>query len=103
MPLKEDIEHEPVLVHSPSKPVSNTIHSRTHLVEMPPGTPSGFPVAEIFSEERCEFDRPFAQGFVPDLNAALMEQFLYVPVTQRKAVVELLWACWMMTMVKRWR
>jgi len=45
MPLKEDVEHEPVLIHGPPKPVSNAINIRTHLVEMPPGTPSGFPVA----------------------------------------------------------
>jgi len=44
MPLKEDIEYAPVLVHGPPKPVSNTLHSRTHLVEMPPETPLGFPV-----------------------------------------------------------
>jgi hypothetical protein len=51
MPLKEDIEHEPEVVHGPPKPVSNAVHARTHLVEMPPGTPSGFPVAQVFSEE----------------------------------------------------
>ena len=56
MPLEEDIEHEPVRIHGPPKPVSNAIHSRTHLVEMPPGTPSGFPVAQVFSEEGSELD-----------------------------------------------
>jgi len=45
MPLKEDVEHEAVLIHGPPKPVSNAIDIRTDLVEMPPGTPSGFLVA----------------------------------------------------------
>ena len=45
MPLEENVEHKTVLVHGPPKPVSNAVHTRTHLVEMPPGTPSGFPVA----------------------------------------------------------
>jgi hypothetical protein len=55
---------------------------------MPPGTPSGFPVAQVFSEEGAELDAPFAQGFVTDLNAALVQQFLYVAASQEKAVVE---------------
>ncbi len=50
MPLKENVEHEPVFVHGPPKPVSNAINARTHLVEMPPGTPAGFPVAQVLSE-----------------------------------------------------
>ena len=41
MPLEENVEHESVLVHGPPKPVSNTVHSRTDLVEMPSGTPLG--------------------------------------------------------------
>jgi len=45
VPLEENVEHEPVLVHGPPKPVSYAFHARTHLVEMPPGTPSGFPMA----------------------------------------------------------
>ena len=55
---------------------------------MPPGTPTGFPVAQVFSEERSEFNAPFAQRLVADLNAALVQQFLNVSVAQRKAVVE---------------
>ena len=81
MPLKEDVEHETVLVHGPPKPVSNAIHGRTHLVEMPSGTPSGFPMAQFFGEERSELYAPFAEGFMADLNAALVQQFLHVSVT----------------------
>ena len=44
MSLKENDEHGFVLVHSPPKPVGNPIYARTHLVQMPPRTPSGFPV-----------------------------------------------------------
>ena len=36
-----------------------------------------------------------------DLNAALVQQFLDVSITEGKAVVEPLWACWMMVMGKR--
>ena len=56
MPLKEDVEHETVLVYCSPQPMSDAIHARTHLVEMPPGTPSGFPVAQVFSDEGSELD-----------------------------------------------
>jgi hypothetical protein len=86
--LKQDVEHETVLVHGPPKPVSNAIDARTHLVQMPPGTPTGFPVAQIRREEGAELDTPFTEGLMTHLNAALVEQFLHVSVAQGKAVVE---------------
>ena len=48
--LEENFEHEAVLVHRSPEPVSDAIDARTHLVQMPPGTPSGFPVAQAFCE-----------------------------------------------------
>jgi len=66
----------------------DAINARTHFVEMPPGTPTGFPVAQVFREEGSELDTPFAQGFMTLLNTALVEQFLNVSVTQQKAVIE---------------
>ena len=45
MPLKENVENEAVLVHSSPQPMTDAIDTRTDLVQMPPGTPSGFPVA----------------------------------------------------------
>lgn len=51
------------------------------LVEMPPRTPAGFAVAQFFGEERRKLDIPLPQGFVADLDAALVEQL------DRKSVV----------------
>jgi hypothetical protein len=82
--LKENVEYEVVLVHSPPKPVSDVVNARTHLVEMPPGTPTGFPVAQVFSEEGSELDAPLAQGFVTDHDAAPVEQFLDLPVAAKR-------------------
>ena len=73
MPLEENVEHEPVLVHGPPKPISNAVHACTPLVEMPPGTPTGFPVTQVFSEEGSELDAPLAEGLMTHLNAALLE------------------------------
>ena len=55
---------------------------------MPPGTSAGFPVAKLFGEEGRKLDTPFAQRLVTHLNAALMQQFLDIPVTQGKALVK---------------
>jgi len=68
--------------------VSNAIDTRTHFIERPPGTPTGFPVAKAFNEKSAELDAPLAEGLVADFNAALMEQLLYVPITQGKTVVK---------------
>jgi len=45
-------------------------------------------VAQVFGEEGSEFNAPFAEGFMADLNAALVEQFLDIAVTEGEAVVE---------------
>ena len=71
--MKEDIEHEPVLVHGSPEPMSDAIDARADLVYMPPGTPTGFPVAQVLSEERSELDTPLAEGLVADLNTTLVE------------------------------
>jgi len=60
----------------------------TDFVYVPPGTPSGFPVTQLFSDKRREVDVPLAQRVVPDLNAALLKQFLHIPVTEREAVLQ---------------
>jgi len=90
--LQQNFEHEAVLVHrSPAvkraqavkrgqprcsdqdarcsdqdEPMSDPINARTHLIQMPPGTPSGFPVAQSFSEQWTELDAPFAEGLVEE-------------------------------------
>ena len=71
--LEENIEHEPVLVHCSPEPVADAIDARTDLVHMPPGTPAGFLVTQVFRKQRPELDTPFAQGLMAHLNAALVE------------------------------
>jgi len=48
---------------------------------MPPGTPTGFLVAQVFCEEGSELDALLAEGFMTHLNTALVEQFLHLPIT----------------------
>jgi len=80
VPLEQDIQHEAVLVHRPPEPMSNAINGRTHFVQKPAGTPSGFPLTQTICQECAELDAPFAQGFVTHLDAALVQQFLNVAV-----------------------
>ncbi len=88
MPLEEDVEHEPVLVHCPPEPMSDPSNARPHLVEMPPGTPRLFPVTQAFDEKGAELDAPLAEGLVTDQGAALVKQRLHVSVIRWKAVVK---------------
>ena len=43
--LKEDVQHSSVFVHGPPQPLFNTAYVHAHFVKVPPGTPTGFPVA----------------------------------------------------------
>lgn len=88
MPLKENIEHETVLVDRSPQPMPDAIHRCAYLVQVPAGTPSGFPLAQFLRKERAEFDAPLAKSLVAHLDTALVEQFLNIPVTQWKAVVQ---------------
>ncbi|CAM3196209.1 hypothetical protein DESA109040_02130 [Deinococcus saxicola] len=88
MPLKENVEHEAVLVHRPPQPMPDAIHRRADLVQVPAETPAGFPLAQSFCEQGTEFHAPFAEGLMADLNAALVQQFLNISVAEREAVVQ---------------
>jgi len=68
--------------------VTDTADGGTDFVHMPPGTPTGFPVTQLFSDERREVDVPLTKRVVADLNTTLLKQFLHISVTERKAVVE---------------
>ena len=48
----------------------------------------GFKVAQVFGEGRSEFYAPFAEGLMADHNAALVQQFLNIPVTEGETVVQ---------------
>ena len=55
---------------------------------MPPRTPTGLPVAQFFCKQWTQLDAPFAESFMADLNAALVQQFLDISVAERKIVVQ---------------
>ena len=86
--LQQDVEYDPVLVHGSPEPVTDTADGSTDFVHVPPGTPTGFPVTQLFSDERREFDVPLAKRVVADLNTTLLKQFLHIPITEREAMVQ---------------
>ena len=69
------------------EPMSDAIDARTHLGEMPPVTPAGFPVTQSFYKQWTELDISLAQRLMADLDTALVQQFMDIPVTQGKALV----------------
>ncbi|BDP43353.1 hypothetical protein DAETH_33220 (plasmid) [Deinococcus aetherius] len=86
--LKQDVQHFPTFVHCPPQPVVDPADLDAHLVQMPPRTPTGFSMTQFLDEERREFDVPPSEGFVADLNTALVEQFLNVTLAEGEAVLE---------------
>ena len=86
MPLEEDVEHGPVLIDSPPEPIGYPTHDHVHFVQMPPGTPAGFPVTQVLCELVTEIDAPDADGFAGNLDATLEQQLLDVSIIQRISV-----------------
>ena len=86
--LKQDVQHSSIVIHRPPKPMLLSTDLDVDLVQIPSGTPTGFPMAKLPSEEGGELDVPLPQRFVPDLDAALVEQFLNVPLAEWEAVVQ---------------
>ena len=72
--LEQNALHVAMLVHSPPCPVSDAIDAHTHLVQMPAGTPPGFPIAQIFREEGSEFDTTGLLGKVSARHADRMQR-----------------------------
>lgn len=103
VPLKQKIEHKPMLVDGPPQPVANPVHCRAGLDQKPAGTPAGVPVTQASCEARAELDGPFAEGCVTDFHTALVQPCLDVSVAKREAVIEPIWACWIIVIGKRWR
>jgi hypothetical protein len=86
--LQKNVQHRAGVIDSPPQPVFLTTDLGAYLIQVPSGTLPGFPVTELFGEERRELDIPLAEGFVTDDNAALVQQFLNIALAQGKPVVE---------------
>jgi len=86
--LQEDVQHRSEFVDCPPQPVFPATDLDAHLIQEPSGTPPGFPMAQLLSEQRCELDVPLAEGLVTDNNATLVQQFLDITLTEGKPVVE---------------
>ena len=86
--LKEDVEHASMFINRPPQPVFDPANDNMHFIQMPSGTPSGFPMAQFLSQERSEFDVPLTKGFVTDMNPSLVKQLLNVTLAEWKPVIE---------------
>ena len=58
--LKKNVEHSSLFIHRPPKPVYDTPDDNAHFIQMPAGTTSGFPLAQLLREEWGKFDVPLA-------------------------------------------
>lgn len=86
--LKENVQDYAVSIDRPPQPMSNAAHVHVHFVEMPPGTPSGFPVAEALGKLITELDAPRADGFTSHAYTPFQQEFFNISVAQREPVIE---------------
>jgi len=86
--LQKEIQHCARVIDGALEPEVLATDLDADLIQKPPGTPPGFPVTQLFSDERREFDVPLAKRVVADLNTTFLKQVLHISVTERKAMVE---------------
>jgi transposase InsO family protein len=90
-----------MFIDGPPEPVFDPANVHAHFVELPLGTPAGFPVAQTLREELTEFDAPGANGFAEewrprerpfttmgDGDAPFQQQFFDIPIAQGEAVIQ---------------
>ena len=65
----------------------DTLDLHAHLVQVPAGTTSWFPLPQFLGDGGAEFLTPIADSFMTDLNSALEKEFFNVTVTEREAVI----------------
>lgn len=85
--LKEDVQHHAVLQGGSPQPVVDASDIHMHVVEMPPRTPTGFPVAQALGEQVTEGDAPGADRFPGHADPTFQQQFFDIPVAQREPVI----------------
>ena len=86
--LEKYVEHSARIVHRSPQPMFDPTDDNVHFIQMPPGTPSGFPVAQLLGQQWDEFDVPLAEHFVADVNSSLVEELLNITLAEWEAVVE---------------
>ena len=105
--LKENIEHEAVLVHCPPEPVSNAVYRGADLIDQPPG----FPVTSSFSKEGAELNAPLVDEWRPH-GRLFTTMLTSMPRSRSSSCTSRYlsgkrWynqmACWMMLIGNRWR
>ena len=68
--LDEDVQHRSVIVDRPPPPDFDATSAPAHLVQMGPGTASGFPVAQAIGEEITEVDAFRADPLVSNTESS---------------------------------
>ena len=86
--LQKEVKDRAGLVDGSPKPKFLTTDLDVHLIQEPPGTPTGFPVPQFLGEERCELDISLPERLMADDDTALLKQFLNVALAQWEAVIK---------------
>src|SRR5262249_8857857 len=86
--LHEDIQHVIVLVDSAPEVMALPVDGQEHLVEVPFVAWLGAATLQPIRIILPKLQTPLADGLVGHVDAALEQEFLYITVAQREAIVE---------------
>jgi hypothetical protein len=88
MLLNEDVDHIPILVHSPPEIVPLTLHVHEELVQVPDVSLMSSPTPEVPRVVESELPTPLTYGFVRDDDSPLCQEVLNITETQTESVIQ---------------
>src|SRR5262249_37055369 len=86
--LDQDVEHVVVLVDSTPQGVPFAIDREKDLIEMPFVPWLGASTLQLIGVVLPKLQTPLADGLMSHVDAALAQEFLYVAVAQREAIIQ---------------
>lgn len=86
--LQKNIQHSAMLVHGTPQPVLDALDLDADFIQVPMGTPMGFPFLQFLGDGGAELIAPVTNCFVTDLDSALEQQFFNISVAEREAVIQ---------------
>ena len=86
--LQKNVQYSAMLVHGTPQPVLDALDLDADFIQVPMGTPMGFPFLQFLGDGGAELIAPVTNCFVTDLNSALEQQFFNISVAEREAVIQ---------------
>src|SRR5215475_4940868 len=86
--LHQDVEDIVVLIHRAPQVMALAIDRKEHLIEMPCISRARPASLQLIGVILPKLETPLADGLMGHVDAALAQEFLYVAVAQREAIIQ---------------